>query len=72
MKKLKPKVDFLSQPNFDFENDNHMTDIQITLDNYGNLKINDYSRLSEIPYTEILKSKGDVYENNILYMDQFI
>ncbi len=72
MKKLKPTVEFLSQPNFDSENDNHMTDIEITLDNYGNIKINDYSRLSEIPYTEILKSKRDVYENNILYMDQFI
>ena len=72
MKKNDQTAKIFSQSIIDFDSDNHITDIQITLDNYGNIKINDYSAMSEIPFTEILKSKRDIYENNILYLSQFI
>lgn len=72
MKKFNQTAEFMSQRNFDLEIENHVGDIQVTLDDYGNIKITDYSAASEMTYIEIMKSKRDVIENNIFYMNQFL
>ena len=72
MKKLKPKQEFFSQEYIDFEIPIDLDQISIIQDNHGNIKIYDYQALSEITCTDIIRSRNQIIENNIVYMDQFL
>lgn len=72
MKKLKQRPEFFSQQYTDFEIPIDLDQISITQDNYGNIKIYDYQAPSEITCTEIIKSRSQIIDKNIIYMDQFL
>lgn len=72
MKKTNRTIELLKHKNYELDLENYNSDVLITQDNYGNIKISDYSSLSEIPYIEILKSKFEITENNVFYMDQYL